>query len=115
MYLLICMVSINAFSYMMYSAGIEGSSPQPGYNASQIEDATDAENIVGAWDWDIEFYDLVFAVKWFVGAFWGLIAGFPTLCLSFGVPAFIYGPLFMVWGIMWSIVIILGYIGGRDV
>lgn len=115
MYLFICMVCINAFSYMLYSVDIRGVKPEPGWNETEIQNSMDMDTVIGSWDWNIEFYDLVFAVKWFIGAMWGMIMGFPQLCTEFQVPSFITTPMYFIWSILWGVVVMMAWVGGRDV
>lgn len=44
-----------------------------------------------------------------------IIWGAPALFASLGVPSFIITPIYGIWTLMWFIVIILYWIGGRQV
>ena len=116
MYILIVMLCVNAWSMMLYSVAIGPVKPEPSMNQTEWESNTDLNSTLSSYSWgEVAYSDFVFGLLTWLGVVWGLIAGFPTLMSSAGVPDFIVDPLYLVWGFMWFTAGLLYYIGGRDV
>lgn len=114
-YLLVVMMSVNAWSMMLYSVGIGPVGLQPGFNITAMEQNLDANQSLADYAWaSTVFNDFVFSTLTFLGVIYGLVLGFPTLLSSAGVPSFITNPLYIVWLLVTFIAIIVGYVGGQD-
>ena len=117
MYLLIFMVGMNAFATILANpaVGIVPGSVQAGLQGVNTIDLNGTvtgytPNPLAIWSdfgWG--------APKLFaeIGSF--LIWGAPALFLNLGVPSFILTPIFGIWILLWFIVIVLYWIGGRQV
>ena len=114
-YILVVMLGVNAFSMMMTEAGIGVVGIQPAFNATAMEQNLDANATLSHYSWTtIAYSDFIFGVLTFVGVAWGLVAGFPSLLTSAGVPSFITTPLYIVWLFITFVTFILGVVGGQD-
>lgn len=114
MYMLVGMLCVNAWSMMLYSVGIGPMKPEPGYDQDTMEANLDLNATLTQYSWDVAYSDFVFGLLRWMGVVWGLIAGFPTLMSSSGVPSFIVDPLYVIWTFMWFTVGLLYYVGGRE-
>lgn len=114
-YILVVMLGINAFSMMLSEAGIGETGVQPAFNVTAMEQNLDVNATLADYSWTTVFYsDFIYGVLTFIGVAWGLIAGFPQLLTSAGVPSFITDPLYIVWLFISFTTFILGVIGGQD-
>jgi len=115
MYILVVMVSVNAFSTMMYYVGIGPVGIQPAWNQTDMETNLDANATLADYSWETAVYsDFIYGTLTFLGVIWGLVVGFPNLLSSAGVPSFITDPLYAVWLLVTFIAVIVGLIGGQD-
>ena len=115
MYILVVMVSVNAFSTMMYYVGIGPVGIMPAWNQTDMETNLDANATLADYSWETAVYsDFIYGTLTFLGVIWGLVVGFPNLLSSAGVPAFITDPLYAVWLLVTFIAVIVGLIGGQD-
>jgi len=113
--MLIVIVSCNAFATILYGAGIQGPTVQPSMNSTQFITAVDVNQTLTQYDYSTPYSDFPFAVITFVNTIWNLIFwGFPNLLFGLGAPAFITYPLVGVYTLIWFIVIIVNWIGGRE-
>jgi len=114
-YMIVVMVSINAFSTMMYYVGIGPSGIGPAWNQTDMEQNLDANATLTDYSWETAVYsDFIYGTLTFLGVVWGLVVGFPNLLSSSGVPSFITDPLYVVWLLVGFIAVIVGLIGGQD-
>lgn len=114
-YILVVMLGVNAFSMMMTEAGLGTVGVQPAFNVTAMEQNLDANATLSDYSWTTVFYsDFIFGVLTFLGIAWGLVAGFPTLLSSAGVPTFITTPFYIVWLFITFTTFILGVVGGQD-
>ena len=116
LYVLTVMISINAFSMMLNSAGIGTVGIDPAFNVNAMEENLDANATLADYSWTTTSYsDFIYSVLTWTGVIWGLVTGFPNLLVAAGVPSFITTPLYIVWLFITFSAIILGRIGGGDV
>jgi hypothetical protein len=113
-YLLIFMVGMNAFATILTQVGITVNL-QPGMQGITN---IDINGTVLSYKPDpLSYLDNFFfsarSVFNTVGSL--VIWGAPALFVSLGVPNFIVVPIFGIWTLMWFIVVILYWIGGRQV
>ena len=117
-YILVVMMSVNAFSMMLYSIPEFQNTPvglQPAWNQTQIEQNLDANASLADYAWSTTvFNDFVWSTLTFLGVLWGLVTGFPNLLVAAGVPTFITDPLYGVWLLVTFIAVTVGFIGGQD-
>jgi len=114
-YILIVMVSVNAFSTMMYYVGIGPVGIQPAWNQTDMETNLDANATLADYSWETAVYsDYIYSALTLLGVLWGLVIGFPNLLSSAGVPSFITDPLYVVWLLVTFIAFIGGRIGGQE-
>ena len=114
-YILVVMLGINAFSMMMTEAGIGVVGIQPAFNVTAMEENLDTQAHLSDYAWTTVFYaDFIKGVITFIDVCWGLVAGFPSLLSSAGVPTFITTPLYIVWLFITFVTFILGVVGGQD-
>ena len=114
MYLFVVMLCFNAVSQMLYSVGIVGPQPKPGFPSGFTGSVDPQENLEN-YDWAVAYSDFVKGVLTIIDTMGGLILyGFPRLLLNSGVPSFIVTPLAAIWSLMWFLVFLLNYVGGRD-
>lgn len=114
MYLLIVMLSVNAWCLMLYEVDIGPVKVEPGWEQDSMEENLDLNATLQEYTWDVAYSDFVFGLLRWLGVVWGLIAGFPNLLSSAGVPSFIVDPLYVIWSFIWFTVGLLYYIGGRE-
>ena len=116
LYVLTVMISINAFSMMLNSAGIGPVGITPAFNTTAMAENIDANATLLDYSWTTTSYsDFIYSVLTWTGVIWGLVTGFPNLLVAAGVPSFITTPLYIVWLFITFSAIILGRIGGGDV
>ena len=114
-YLLVVMLGVNAWCTMLYYVDIGPMKPEPSYDQDTMEQNLDLNATMQEYSWDVAYSDFVFGLLRWLGVVWGLIAGFPILLSSSGVPSFIVNPLYVIWAFMWFTAGLLYYIGGREV
>lgn len=114
MYLLVVMLCVNAWCIMLYEVSIGPVKVEPGWEQDSMEENLDFNATLQEYTWNVAYSDFVFGVLRWLGVVWGLIAGFPILLSSAGVPSFIVGPLYVIWSFIWFTVGLLYYIGGRE-
>lgn len=113
-YVMVVMLSINAWSMMLYEAGITVGL-QPAFNLTAMEANLDANATLADYSWTTVFYsDNPFSILTLVGVLWGLVTGFPNLLIAAGVPSFITTPLYIVWLFITFVAIIVARMGGQD-
>ncbi|GAG60756.1 unnamed protein product [marine sediment metagenome] len=111
-YILMVTAGVNAVLLMMNEVGMTVMTP---YNTTQWDAAFNATEIVESWGWqENNFYDIATGLISFWYAVRKLIEGVPMMLEAVGVPAFIYGPIYTVYRLLWVIAIALGIIAGRQ-
>jgi len=114
-YILVVMMSVNAFSMMLNEAGIGPTGITPAFNLTAMEQNLDANATMESYSWTTLFYtDYIYSVLTYLGVIWGLVTGFPNLLISAGVPSFITRPLYVVWLLITFIAIIVARVGGGE-
>jgi hypothetical protein len=117
MYLLIFMVGMNAFATILADPAvgiIQGNIQQgiQGVNTIDLNDTVTNYQVNPLLGW-ADFGTATVKLFSTIGSF--LIWGAPALFINLGIPSFIVTPLFGIWILMWFIVIVLYWIGGRQV
>lgn len=115
LYLLITIVCCNVAGTILGGMGVQGPQVQPGVNITQFINVTNVNATMTGYDYTTPYSDFPYAVLSFLTTFWNLIFwGFPSLLLSYGLPDFITYPFVGVYFLMWTIVIWINWVGGRD-
>ena len=110
-YMLVVMMSVNTISSMSTHVGI---SNNVAMNATDVNAAFNATNIVESWGWeDNQFYDIGTALVSFWYRTIPYIEAFPHMLAAYGCPNFIYVPVHNIWRFLWMTAVSLGIIGGR--
>ncbi len=114
-YLLVLLVCINAWCTILNEVGITGEITTPTWNQTAWEDNLDANATLTEYSWDVAYSDFVTGTLRVLGVVWGLVLGAPMLFTSLGVPSFIVTTIYGAWILMWFMVVLMYWIGGRDI
>ena len=114
MMLLMATLCINAFSTMLYAAGIDPEGVTEA-DLTDFDDEMDLNTTLSGWTWDVAYSDIGFGVLTFTGIVWDLILGVPNIASKLGVPGFVTNALYGIWMFDWFAIGLLYWVGGREV
>lgn len=111
-YILTLQLAVNGVLMMCEEVGMVVITPM---NQTQVEAALDTDSIIEDFAGeDTQFYDLARGLINFYTAASKLVFGLPMMLQAGGVPAFIYGPLYIIYLFIFFTAITLGVIAGRQ-
>jgi hypothetical protein len=115
-YFLIFIICMNCICTVYNYMGVNGAIVTPGTNSTHLSEISNITDIAQTYDYSQPYSDFPFGVINFLSLLGSLVVwGYPSMLLSFGLPSTLVTALVAPYLVMWMLVVILNWIGGRDV